>query len=151
MFRVRGPAQCAAASGQSFLRDEHFSARFYFSLRVRPGSEGSSCAGEQATSFTWTVTGRRLAQQAWDYFCNVDCNRLAGKHRSAAEQCETLCVLDFRVSGYLEKHWQQLRRKKLCAKDFTLQPLDQHGFAITTPFPLFREVVAGPLVSLYLL
>lgn len=29
--------------------------------------------------FQWTDTWRRLAQQAWDYFCNVDCYRLARK------------------------------------------------------------------------
>ncbi|XP_034060250.1 vascular endothelial growth factor Ab isoform X1 [Gymnodraco acuticeps] len=32
-----------------------------------------------------------------------------------------------------------------------LRPRDQHGFAITTPCPLFREVLAGPLVLLLLL
>lgn len=75
--------------------------------------------------------------------------------------------MDSRVSGYSENHWQQLKKKegtskqtnkqtknqgeKLCAKDCMLRPRDQHGFAITPPCPSCREVLAGPLVLLYLL
>lgn len=75
------------------------------------------------------------------------------KPGSAAERCETLRLLDSRVSGYLENHWQQLKeREKIYAQKkkkkriARSQPWDQHGSAFTTPGSSLTEVLAGPLV-----
>lgn len=78
----------------------------------------------------------------------MDCYySLARKSRSAAEQCESFCVLDSRFSGYLENHWQQLKKKEEESEEEEEEVIMRKGLYTGTNMDLPLQPLSAPYLE----
>lgn len=138
--------------GQTYkvLRDDYVSARFSLSLNVIL-VHGVQVAHRSRLQ----VSNAHIRGDGWRnkhgiifvMWIATPLQEIKGLLRNNVRRCASWILVFLDILKIIGNSWED---RSECAKDCTLQPWDQHGFAITTPGPLFREVLAGPLVLLLL-